>query len=262
MWRRYCGLPLSITRQSEWRRKRKIGPLTGDGGDADIRRAPNMDDEHEHFATIAPPTQILAADTCEELPSFLGNSAAIEGQWGNISTSTFASKVNEYYDIAIHSKRNAFENPHGNAVKVLIEELTKLLDMLNGKNSMQGFSIKAFHLLIAFVLQKPSKESEAKDHLKYLEKRLAWWRDGDTDLLYKECRAIRGELSKTFRKSDNKMKSFCNLVLQGRLSAAVKVLSQTDATGLLLPTEHVRANMALLHPIGQDVNREELLQGM
>ena len=58
------------------------------------------------------------------------------------------------------------------------------------------------------------------------------------------------------------MKSFCNLVLQGRLSAAVKVLSQTDATGVLPPTEHVRAKMALLHPIGQDVNREELLQGI
>ena len=134
--------------------------------------------------------------------------------------------------------------------------------MFNEKNSMQGFSIKAFHLLIAFVLQKPSKESKAKDHLKYLEKRLARWRDGDIDLLYKECCAIQGELSQTFRKSDNKMKSFCNLVLQGRLSAAVKVLSQTDATGVLPPTKHVRAKMALLQPIGQDVNREELLQGI
>ena len=28
---------------------------------------PNMDDQHDHFATIAPPTQNLAADTCEEL---------------------------------------------------------------------------------------------------------------------------------------------------------------------------------------------------
>ena len=129
--------------------------------------------------------------------------------------------------------------------------------MFNEKNSLQGFSKKAFHLLIAFVLQKPSKDSKAKDHLKYIEKRLAWWRDSDIVLLYKECRAIQSELSKNFRKSDNKMKSFCNLVLQGRLSAAVKVLSQTDATGVLPPTEHVRAKMALLHPIGQDVNREE-----
>ena len=111
-------------------------------------------------------------------------------------------------------------------------------------------------------MQKPSKDSKAKDHLKNLEKRLAWWRDADIDLLYKERRAIQGELSKTFRKSDNKMKSFCNLVLQGRQSAAVKVLSQTDATGVQPPTEHVRAKMALLHPIGQGVNREELIQGI
>ena len=58
------------------------------------------------------------------------------------------------------------------------------------------------------------------------------------------------------------MKRFINLVLQGKLSAAVKVLSQRDAAGVLPPTEHVRAKMALLHPIGQGVNREELLQGI
>ena len=58
------------------------------------------------------------------------------------------------------------------------------------------------------------------------------------------------------------MKNFCNLVLQGRLSAAMKILSQKDATGVLPPTEHVRVKMALLNPIGQDVNREELLQGI
>ena len=42
----------------------------------------------------------------------------------------------------------------------------------------------------------------------------------------------------------------------------MKVISQTDATGVLSPTEHVRVKMALLHPIGQDINREELLQGV
>ena len=131
---------------------------------------PNMDDQHDdHFATIAPPTQNLAADKCEELPSFVENSAAIEGQWGKISTSTFASKVNEYYDVATHWKRNAVDISHGNTVKVLIEELTKLFDMFDEKSSMQGFSIKAFHLLIAFVLQKPTKDSKAKHHLIYLE---------------------------------------------------------------------------------------------
>ena len=97
------------------------------------------------------------------------NSEAIEGQWGKKSTSTFASNVNEYYDVSTHWKRNAFDIPHRNTVKVLIEELTKLFDMFDEKNSMQGFSIKAFHLLIAFVLQKPSKDSKAKDHLNYLE---------------------------------------------------------------------------------------------
>ena len=36
-----------------------------------------MDDQHDHFAMIATSTQNLAADACEELPSFVENSAAI-----------------------------------------------------------------------------------------------------------------------------------------------------------------------------------------
>ena len=60
----------------------------------------------------------------------------------------------------------------------------------------------------------------------------------------KSAAQYKASYQKLIRKSDNKMKSFCNLVLQGRLSAAVKVLTQTDATGVLPPTEHVRAKMA------------------
>ena len=139
-----------------------VNPSGGESGTSGLSQAmaemqisdepPNMDDQHDHFATIAAPTQNLAADTCEELPSFVENSAAIEGQWGKISTSTFASKVNEYYDIAIHWKRNAFDIPRENAVKVLTEELTKLLDMFNEKKIDARISNKSFPFADSFRL--------------------------------------------------------------------------------------------------------------
>ena len=79
-----------------------VNPSGGESGRSGLSQAmaemqisdepPNMDDQHDHFATIAPPTQNLAADTCEDLPSFVENSAAIEGQWGKISTKYFCEQ--------------------------------------------------------------------------------------------------------------------------------------------------------------------------
>ena len=82
-----------------------------------------MDGQHDHFAMIATSTQNLAADTCEELPSFVENSAAIEGQWGKISTIIFASKVNEYYDIATEHLRAKMALLHPIGQDVNREEL-------------------------------------------------------------------------------------------------------------------------------------------
>ncbi len=78
------------------------------------------------------------------------------GQWGTTSMQVFIEKVNKYYDEAMHWQRNCFSIPHGTTVKVLIEELSKLLNFFICKTSLETHALKAFHLLLAFSLQKPS----------------------------------------------------------------------------------------------------------
>ena len=75
---------------------------------------------------------------------------------------------------------------------------------------LKDIAFKAIHIMPNLLLQKPSKTSKAKDHLKALGKRTDLWRNGNIDELLFEGETIQsrfhhiskpkriGELSKKF----------------------------------------------------------------
>ena len=66
------------------------------------------------------------------------------------------------------------------------------------------------------MLQKPSSKSKARDHLKYLEKRLKYWQAGDLDSLLAENREIQKKLKQAQdKKKESKEKSFCTTINVG-----------------------------------------------
>ena len=72
--------------------------------------------------------------------------------------------------------------------------LTSPLNHFNRGTNFQGIAIKVFMILPSLLLQKPSKTSKAKDHLKKLDERLAMWRTGKIDELLRECKTIQHKL--------------------------------------------------------------------
>ena len=51
-------------------------------------------------------------------------------------------------------------------------------------------------IIFPLLLQKPSPQSKPSDHVKFLEKRLALWKDGQLGTLISEGTAIQNRLSK------------------------------------------------------------------
>ena len=111
------------------------------------------------------------------------------------------------------------------------------------------------------MLQKPFKKSKAKDHLKFLEKRLKWWSDGEIDLIYKECEAIQQELLKSKTRQSNINKVFAKLVFEGRLTTAMNLIEQEASKGVLQPNENVLKELRKLHPPRRHVTTSEMIQG-
>ena len=84
-------------------------------------------------------------------------------------------------------------------------------------------------MVLPALLQKPSKISKAKDHSNKLEIRFQLRKDGNILDLLREGRTIQERLrnSKSENKRD-KPRIFSNLMMQGKINAAVKMLSNSN----------------------------------
>lgn len=99
-------------------------------------------------------------------------------------------------------------------------------------------------LLPLLVLQKPSATSKAKDHCEILARRLQAWHNGDVEGLVHEGRVIQRHLKESKRRQrsaeaedDHLAEVFTKQMLQGKVRAAGRLLSQTDRGNVLALTQ-------------------------
>ena len=79
----------------------------------------------------------------------------------------------------------------------------------------------------AILLQKPSKTSKAKDHLKALERRLILWEEGTITELVNESKTIQDRLSSTNNQMNiEKLSSkFKQLMEKSNVNGALRLLT-------------------------------------
>ena len=101
--------------------------------------------------------------------------------WGKCyeSEADIEAAVKHAYKEIIGWCKNLFLLPRGNAGKDFICELTRLISMFVNKTAHERFALSLVHILMPIMLQKPSAKSKARDHSKYLAKRLIKWKDGE-----------------------------------------------------------------------------------
>ena len=104
-------------------------------------------------------------------------------------------------------------------------------------------------VLPSLILQKPSATSKSKDHSAAIIRRLTLWKQGDLVALMKEVKFIQGKFvnSKKTRSVEDISKVFARLVLQGKVSAAIKLLDKESSSGLLSLSPEVLAGLKEKH---------------
>ena len=118
-------------------------------------------------------------------------------------------------------------------------------------------------VLPSLILHKPSATSKSKEHSAAIERRLALWRQGDLNLLMKEVRFIQNRFvtSKKTRSADDIARVLARLVLQGKLSAAIKFLDKESSSGLLDLSPEILEGLIEKHPPASEIGDECLLNG-
>ncbi|XP_068684892.1 uncharacterized protein [Montipora foliosa] len=118
-------------------------------------------------------------------------------------------------------------------------------------------------VLPTLILQKPSATSKSKEHSAALKRRLTLWRQGDLSQLLSEVRFIQRKFksSKKARTVEDLSKVFAKLVMQGKLSAALKLLENESSSGLLDLSPAVLQGLKDKHPEAAEIAEESLLHG-
>ena len=187
---------------------------------------------------------------------------------------SFIDVVEKAYDEVVHFKMNLFRVPFGKAGKQFVSELARLYRAFAEGSALESISLKAATVLSTLALQKPYRNSKAKAHSHYLDRRLAVWLNGDIDNMLNEGHTIQNRCFKrtpTISRSSSKHHSqpdlarkFAKLMFRGEYGAASALLSEEKTSGVLgendvLPSgETVSDVLKSKHPSAQCLNQEAL----
>ena len=181
-------------------------------------------------------------------------------KWGNLTGfDEINTNLNLAYNEIVKWRKNSFKIPSGAAGKSLVEEAGKLLFLYNNKTEWEGLAMKAIIVLLPLTLQKPSKNSKAKHHREHLKRRMDMWKDGRISELISEGKQIQNRMMSSFKTSakQNITKAFTNMILQGKISAACKLLNQSNSGPLDLNDSVLQA-LKQKHPKAKPAHTDAL----
>lgn len=183
--------------------------------------------------------------------------------------------LDEAYAEVVHWRRNTFLVPFGNAGKGFVSELSRLFRAYADGSALEAIALKACTVMPILLLQKPFLSSKQKDHTACLARRLPIWKKGDISNLLAEGRSLQSRLPKSHPSGsadDGKLaRSFAKLMLQGKINAALQLLSEQGRGGVLRADDVIDVGdhgqktvldvLKSKHPQAQPVSSAALPQG-
>ena len=196
------------------------------------------------------------------LPTYTSISRQPNVPYGEINGTDFVKAIDDVYDEIVQWRKNLFKLPSGKASKTFINELTTWVEHFNKNSEFQCIALKVFMVLPNLILQKPSKTSKAKDHLKKVEERMTSWKEGKIYELVQECRIIQHRMMTSKRRNmEETARIFAKLMFQGKVTAALKLLKSDSENGVHNIDENIMKELEKKHPKPAPIQENTLLFG-
>ena len=134
----------------------------------------------------------------------------------------------------------------------------KLLNNWVEWTALHNIAFKAIMIMPNLLLQKPSTNSKAKDHLTALERRMQSWLKGDLMELLHEGETIQKNLTQQLTKGNigKISKKFAVLM---RINAAINLLTENMRNGILPLNNETMNLLRLKHPDPKDAHESIML---
>ena len=182
-------------------------------------------------------------------------------KWGDIDGKIFTERVELIYEKVVYWKKNLFLLPTGKSGNMYIDENVKLLNSLVEGTALHNIAFKAIMIMPNLLLQKPSKNSKAKDHLTASQRRMQSWLKGDLTKLLHEGETIQKNLTQQLTKGDigKILKKFVALMMKGNVNAAINLLTRNMRNGILLLKNETLNLLRLKHSEPKDAQESVML---
>ena len=137
----------------------------------------------------------------------------------------FKKQIDSCCEEIVHWKKNIFEPPTCKIGREFVKELSTWLEHFNT-------------FIVTFIvhpaLLEPPAKSKTAEHKVLLKKRIELWRQGNISALMREARTIQRQLARSSRKQEKDCaRTFANLMFEGKVSSAVRMLCDNDNKGIL-----------------------------
>ncbi len=113
--------------------------------------------------------------------------------FGELRGQELYESVNRAYDEVTKWTRNIFMPPTGHAGQEFVAEVTKCIHNYNKGTPLEPVALKMALLCFPLLLQKPSKKSKTRDHVKSLDECLLLWKAGNIDDLVHRGKTIQNK---------------------------------------------------------------------
>ena len=182
--------------------------------------------------------------------------------YNGVNGEDFKKLVDEIYDEIVTWKKNVFMIPTGKAGKSFISLLRFWLEEFNKDTSFKAIAMKVFMILPCLLLQKPSANSKSAEHTRKLEHRLQLWETGKFNDILQEGKLIQKRLTESKRRTPIETgKVFARLMLQGKVNAALRFLSDKGDNEVLPSNDETVAKLIKMHPPPANIHDNTLLNG-
>ena len=194
------------------------------------------------------------------LPSFSPCADIRSAVWGGLKGENISSEINNAYNTVIKWKKNLFKLPGGKCGKAFVSEVGNLINLWVDKSKTESVALTALHVFVPLMLQKPSKKSKNRDHIRYLKERLEKWKIGDLAGLVSEGDAIQKRLRSFKQTPVDTQKVFVKLMIHGKVAAALKWITQNQSSVLPI-NESTVEKLKSKHPDAHQPVIETLITG-
>ena len=141
--------------------------------------------------------------------------------------------------------------------------MTKLIDLWCNKDPDAKYVLYGLMILPKLILQKHMRNPNAKNIKEIMARRIELWKEQKFHDLFTEALAIQSRLkeSKTINNDEDMLISFRRLMATGKINAAMKVLENSNGTGILPINNDTIQMLNDKHPKGEDEQQDMILMG-